>query len=59
MSALCQSLRLVPAKTLGHDRASQATAMLYLDWSGRFSRVRVSIALPVGLRNFNADLPGR
>ena len=48
----------VPELTISYEDAADVI-INNLDRSGRFSRRRVGVALPVGLRNFKADVPGR
>ena len=44
--------------TISYEDAAEVI-LSNLDRNGRFSRRRVGVALPVGLRNIKADLPGR
>lgn len=48
----------VPELTISYEDAA-GVILSNLDRNGRFSRRRVGVALPVGLRNLKADLPGR
>jgi putative NADH-flavin reductase len=48
----------VPELTISYEDAADVI-LSNLDRSGRFSCRRVGVALPVGLRNFKPDLPGR
>jgi len=48
----------VPELTISYEDAADVI-LSNLDRNGIFSRRRVGVALPVGLRNFKADLPGR
>jgi hypothetical protein len=48
----------VPELTISYEDAA-AVILSNLDRNGRFSRRRVGVALPVGLRNLKADLPRR
>jgi putative NADH-flavin reductase len=48
----------VPELTISYEDAADVI-LSNLDRNGRFSRRRVGVALPVGLRNFKADVPGR
>ena len=48
----------VPELTISYEDAADVI-LSNLDHNGRFSRKRVGIALPVGMRNFKADVPGR
>lgn len=48
----------VPELTICYEDAADVI-LTNLDRNGRFSRRRVGVALPVGLRNLKADLPGR
>lgn len=48
----------VPELTISYEDAADVI-LSNLDRNGRFSRRRVGVALPAGLRNFKTDLPGR
>ena len=48
----------VPELTISYEDAADVI-LNNLDQKGRFSRKRVGVALPVGLRNFKANVPGR
>jgi putative NADH-flavin reductase len=48
----------VPELTISYEDAADVI-LSNLDRNGRFSRRRVGVALPVGLRNFKADVPRR
>jgi hypothetical protein len=48
----------VPELTISYEDAADVI-LNNLDRNGRFSRRRVGVALPVGVRNFKADVPGR
>jgi hypothetical protein len=48
----------VPELAISYEEAADVI-LSNLDRNGRFSRRRVGVALPVGLRNLRADLPGR
>ena len=48
----------VPELTISYEDAADVI-LSNLDHNGRFSRKRVGVALPVGMRNFKADVPGR
>lgn len=48
----------VPELTISYEDAADVI-LSTLDRNGRFSRRRVGVALPVGLRNFKADPPRR
>ena len=50
--------RRVPELTISYEDAA-GVILNNLDRNGRFARRRAGVALPVGLRNFKADLPGR
>ena len=50
--------RRVPELTISYEDAA-GVILNNLDRNGRFARRRVGVALPVGLRNFKADVPGR
>jgi uncharacterized protein len=47
----------MPELTISYEDAADVI-LSNLDRNGRFSRRRVGVALPVGLRNFKADRPG-
>jgi hypothetical protein len=47
----------VPELTISYEDAADVI-LSNLDRNGRFSRRRVGVALPVGMRNFKADRPG-
>jgi putative NADH-flavin reductase len=49
--------RMVPELTISYEDAA-AVILSNLDQNGRFSDRRVGVALPVGLRNFKAHVPG-
>jgi putative NADH-flavin reductase len=49
--------RKVPELTVSYEDAA-GVILSNLDQYGRFGRKRVGIALPVGRRNFKADIPG-
>ncbi len=48
----------VPELTISYEDAADVI-LNNLDRNGRFSRRRVGVALPVGVRNFKTDVPGR
>ena len=48
----------VPELTISYEDAADVI-LNNLDRNGRFSRRRVGVALPVGMRNFKAEVPGR
>jgi putative NADH-flavin reductase len=48
----------VPELTISYEDAADVI-LKNLDRNGRYSRRRVGIALPEGLRNFKADVPGQ
>lgn len=48
----------VPDLTISYEDAADVI-LSNLDRNGRFSRRRVGVALPVGMRNFKANVPGR
>ena len=48
----------VPELTISYEDAADVI-LSNLDRNGRFSRRRVGVALPVGMRNLKVDLPGR
>jgi putative NADH-flavin reductase len=48
----------VPELTISYEDAAEVV-LSNLERKGRFSRRRVGVALPVGLRNYKADVPGR
>jgi hypothetical protein len=47
----------VPELTICYEDAADII-LNNLDRNGRFSHRRVGVALPIGLRNFKADVPG-
>lgn len=49
--------RKVPELTISYEDAA-GVILSNLDQNGRFGRKRVGVALPVGRRNFKADIPG-
>ena len=48
----------VPELTISYEDAADVI-LSNLDQNGRFSRKRVGVALPAGMRNFKANVPGR
>ncbi len=48
----------VPELTISYEDAAEVI-LSNLDRNGSFSRSRVGVALPVGLRNFKVDVPGQ
>ena len=48
----------VPELTISYEDAADVI-LSNLDRNGRFSRKRVGVALPAGMRNFKASVPGR
>jgi putative NADH-flavin reductase len=48
----------VPELTISYEDAADVI-LSNLDRNGRFSRRRVGVALPIGMRNFKANVPGR
>ncbi|HLL26514.1 MAG TPA: hypothetical protein VKT73_02550 [Xanthobacteraceae bacterium] len=51
-------LKMIPELTISYEDAADVI-LSNLDRNGRFSRRRVGVALPVGVRNFKTDVPGR
>jgi hypothetical protein len=47
----------VPELTISYEDAADVI-LSNLDRNGHFSRKRIGVALPVGLQNFKADVPG-